>query len=246
MMATRASLDATDSNSRIGRPSTRREANVAARRQRILDSARALLAEDGPEGLSMRKLARQAGLSVTTLYNLIGSRETILQALIHDSTERLGGAAPKTRKTRDPLRRAPRALDSMLSYMIENGAVLRPLIVAEFSTGRFLQKLGQQDQGKNFLHFKRTVRDAIGEAIACGKLREAVGLDFLEEQLYASLELALDRWAFGFFDDETFRLRSLGGFYLGLLAFAEPELRPRLERELRRVERRLERHRTTK
>ena len=41
-------------------PRSRREANIASRRQRILESARTLLAEAGQAGLSMRKLAKAA------------------------------------------------------------------------------------------------------------------------------------------------------------------------------------------
>jgi VWFA-related protein len=67
-------------------PRSRRETNIATRRQRVLESARTLLNEDGQDGFSMRKLAEEADLSVTTLYNLVGSREDILRALIKDSS----------------------------------------------------------------------------------------------------------------------------------------------------------------
>lgn len=215
----------------------RREANVAARRQRILESARALLQEAGPEGLSMRKLARQAGLSVTTLYNLLGSREQILQALIKDSVQRLEEPAPDARPTRDPLRRAVRAMEGILQYVIDNGDLLRPLIVADFRTGSW-SRLAQQDEAAHFKSSKEAVRAAITEALDHGQLRNVVGLDFLEVQLHVGWELALDLWAFGVLDDEAFRLKSLSGFYVTLLAFAEPDVRSGLEKELRGLERR--------
>ena len=218
-------------------PMGRREANVAARRQRILESARELLQESGPEGLSMRKLARQAGLSVTTLYNLLGSREQILQALIKDSVGRLEEPAPDARRTRDPLRRASRAMEGILQYVIDNGDLLRPLIAADFRTGSW-SRLVEQDEGAHFKSSKEAVRAAITAALEGGQLRNVVGLKFLEIQLHVAWELALDLWAFGVLDDEAFRLRSLSGFYVTLLAFAEPQVRPRIEKELRRLERR--------
>ena len=214
----------------------RREANVAARRQRILESARTLLKESGPDGLSMRKLAKNAGLSVTTLYNLLGSREDILQALIRDSVQRLDEPAPDTRTARDPLRRAARAMEGLLGYMIDNGDLLRPLIVADFSTGHWA-RLVQQDEGKRLSSLKAAIHTAVGDALASGQLRTSVGQPFLETQLYVGWELALDQWAFGILDDEVYRLKSLCGFYVGLLAFAAPEVRLRLEKELRRLER---------
>ena len=219
------------------RPAGRREANVAARRQRILESARVLLQEAGPEGLSMRKLARQAGLSVTTLYNLLGSREAILQALIKDSQQRLEAPAADAGKARDPLRRAARAMEGILRYIIDNGDLLRPLIAADFRTGSWT-KLGQQDEGEHFRSSKVAIRAALTEALDDGQLRNVVGLTFLEVQLHVGWELALDLWAFGVLDDEAFRLRTLSGFYVTLLAFAEPHVRPGIEKELRRLERR--------
>ena len=220
------------------RPAGRREANVAARRERILESARTLLKESGPDGLSMRKLAKDAGLSVTTLYNLLGSREAILQALIKDSDQRLEAAAPDAGAARTPLRRASRAMEGVLRYMIDNGDLLRPLIVAHFGTG-YVATLGQADQGEHFRSAKEAIRAAIAEAQAGGQLRKTLGQEFLEAQLYAGWGLALDQWAFGLIDDETLRLRSLSGFYVGLLAIAEPEVRPGFENELRRLEREL-------
>ncbi len=219
-------------------PTNRRETNVAARRQRILESARELLQETGPEGLSMRKLARQAGLSVTTLYNLLGSREEILQALIKDSVGRLEAPAADTGAARDPLRRASKAMEGILRYTVDNGDLLRPLIVADFKTGSWT-RLGQQAEGEHFKSSKEAIRVAIIEAQADGQLRKVVGQKFLEVQLYLGWELALDQWAYGVLDDEVFRLKSLGGFYTALLAFAEPHVRPGIEKELRRLERKL-------
>ena len=70
-------------------PATLREINVEARRRRILDAARSLIAKGGMAALSMRKLATEAGLSVTTLYNLYGVRDEILHALIDDAVDRI-------------------------------------------------------------------------------------------------------------------------------------------------------------
>ena len=72
-------------------PATLREINVEARRRRILDAARSLIAKGGMAALSMRKLATEAGLSVTTLYNLYGVRDEILHALIDDAVDRAVG-----------------------------------------------------------------------------------------------------------------------------------------------------------
>ena len=69
----------------ITRSQGRRELSKAARKTRILDAARQLIQESGDVGFSMRGLAERAGLSVMTLYNLVGSQqEILLQILVED------------------------------------------------------------------------------------------------------------------------------------------------------------------
>ena len=119
----------------------------------------------------MRKLARQAGLSVTTLYNLLGSREEILQALIQDSVQRLEAPAADAGAARNPLLRASRAMEGILRYTVENGDLLRPLIVADFRTGSWT-RLGQQAEGEHFRSSKEAIRAAITVAQADGQLRK--------------------------------------------------------------------------
>jgi AcrR family transcriptional regulator len=218
-------------------PLSRREANVASRRQRILESARTLLAEAGQDGLSMRKLAKEAGFSVTTLYNLVGSREDILRALIEDSAGRFSSPVTVPASSGDSLSRAVEAFDSVLRYFVDDASVLKPLIVANFATG-YLDELQKEEHGLYLRPAKDTVRGCLFDAIAEGQIRDVVSPEFLEAQFYIGLELALDRWAFGFLDDDEFRSKSLCGAYLTLLAVASPENLPRIESELRRLERR--------
>ncbi len=56
--------------------------NQQARRARILDAARRLVAEHGYEGMIMRDVAHLANVSPTTLYNLYNTKdELVLEAL---------------------------------------------------------------------------------------------------------------------------------------------------------------------
>ena len=85
---------------------------------------------------------------------------------------------------------------------------------------------------------KITVEEAtrLLDALAEGQIRDVVSLEFLEGQFYASLELALDRWAYGLVDEDDFRAKCKWGAYLTLLAFASPEYRPQLESQLQKLE----------
>lgn len=70
----------------------------ASRRRRgsILDAARALIAERGIDKLVIADVAERADVSVATIYNLVGTRDRLLIALLDDVAEtvriRLDGA----------------------------------------------------------------------------------------------------------------------------------------------------------
>lgn len=65
------------------------EEHKAERRTRILAAARALVAERGYDGLTMRDLAHAARVSVPTLYNLFGSKDAILVAELEATASRI-------------------------------------------------------------------------------------------------------------------------------------------------------------
>lgn len=59
-----------------------RESSKADRRSRIVSAARALIRETGETGFSMRALAEAAEVSLVTPYNLFGSKQAIMLALL--------------------------------------------------------------------------------------------------------------------------------------------------------------------
>jgi AcrR family transcriptional regulator len=59
----------------------RTEQEIEAMRERILQAALALLQEQGPEGVSTRKIADRIGVSHTLLYSYFESRRAVIQAL---------------------------------------------------------------------------------------------------------------------------------------------------------------------
>ena len=55
-----------------------------ARRARILQAARQMIADHGYDGVTMRHLAERCGVSVPTLYNQFGGKDQLLAAAIND------------------------------------------------------------------------------------------------------------------------------------------------------------------
>ena len=58
-------------------------------RQQLLDTAARLLATEGPQALSTRRVASEVGTSTTAIYSLLGSKEELVRQLYLDGFRRL-------------------------------------------------------------------------------------------------------------------------------------------------------------
>src|ERR1041385_1026819 len=88
-----------------------REKQTGERRERILDAARKLMRRAGGTGFTMRALAKEAGVSLATPYNLFRSKAGVLYALQRTLPGTLAaiaahGPASKKRHVRGRARRA--------------------------------------------------------------------------------------------------------------------------------------------
>ena len=217
------------------RQPTLREVNIESRRQRILEAARTLIADGGMPSLSMRKLAAEAGLAVTTLYNLHGSREDILFALIQDGIDRIVRILDAEAPIEEPLARCRAVITVSVRYFAEHEAIYRPMIVASYEG----LSCGADADRRLAKRAAAMQRDGIEQAIAQGLLADTLDPGRLGEQIYHGYELAAVQWAFGLLDAAGFRARALYGMYLALLAVARDAVRPELEGQLQALEREL-------
>lgn len=85
-------------------------------RRRVLDTARSLFAAHGPEGASIRDVARSAGVSLATVHHHFGSKQGLVKASIDEMyteleplTEQLSVAAAEGGTVADVLDRVVRA-----------------------------------------------------------------------------------------------------------------------------------------
>jgi AcrR family transcriptional regulator len=86
--------------------STLRAAQAAATRERILEAGRTALAERGYAGTSMDEVAEAAGVSLPTVYAVIGNKKQLLRAVLANVGERedLGASVHEILSSRDPHR----------------------------------------------------------------------------------------------------------------------------------------------
>ncbi len=71
--------------------------------ERLVDEGARLLAEQGPAGLSLRKLAAAVGVSTMPVYTLFGDKQGLLRAMHREGFRRLGDALHAVPHTGDPL-----------------------------------------------------------------------------------------------------------------------------------------------
>ena len=221
--------------SQIESQPTLREVNIESRRQRILEAARSLIAGGGMQSLSMRKLAAESGLAVATLYNLYGSRDEILFALIQDGVDRIVPILDAEAPIEEPLARCRAVITVSVRFFAENEAIYRPMVVASYEG----LSVGADADRRLAKQAASMQREGIEQAIAQGLLKGSLDPERLGEQIYHGYELAAVQWGFGLLDAAGFRARALYGMVLALLAVASDAVRPELEAEAQGLEREL-------
>src|SRR5215831_10171727 len=104
------------------------ETHKAERRERIAQAARALIAERGYEGLTMRDLARAARVSVPTLYNLFGSKDAIIVSELHAMAGAIAAALPPTGTTGSFFARGMAGFDAGMAIIERDPSFFRAAI----------------------------------------------------------------------------------------------------------------------
>ncbi len=115
-------------------------ADAARNRQLLLATARGLLAEVGPDCLTMDLLAERSGLGKGTVFRRFGSRAGIFQALLDDSERTL---QQEVLAGRPPLGPGAPPVDRLVAYgrarirfLAENQAVARATLDGRHAAGK--------------------------------------------------------------------------------------------------------------
>lgn len=74
-----------------------------AARTTLIDIAARLLAEEGPQALSTRRIAAEAGSSTMAVYTHFGAMSGLVREMVHEGFARLQGYLTRVRRTADPV-----------------------------------------------------------------------------------------------------------------------------------------------
>lgn len=103
----------------------RRRRNPEATREEILAAARTVLASDGPDGLSLSKVAQLAGVNRGTAYQHFETREELIKATVAWVSEQLSdtvfGQHDQDGKLLDPTQQPVfEVISGMVNFAVEN------------------------------------------------------------------------------------------------------------------------------
>jgi AcrR family transcriptional regulator len=184
---------------------SRREEGKASRRDAIFEAARDLIRDEG-SGASAEHIARRAGVSTATLYNLVGPRDRLLGALLSHLFARLGEQL-RPLETGDPLTFADAVVSRSAALFCEDAPLWRP-VVHELS-GSYAARIVPFIESQP-IHL---MIGAMRRAKAAGQLAKAADADAAALQVYASYNGALFLWAGEAFGDEAFLNQARSGLW---------------------------------
>ncbi|MEM9177891.1 MAG: TetR/AcrR family transcriptional regulator [Myxococcota bacterium] len=205
-----------------------REAGKIRRRTRILDAARACLREEGAAGLSTKAIARRAEVSVATLYNLFGSKEEIVAALMSSTIDGLRERfAPDSDAIASDEEQPANALaQGAIDEFDADAFFYRELIrsIEQFESRTTLDRVVELgvDLGEPF----------IARLIERGDLMDLVSARVLAHQIFMSFVHALRMWASELTDTAQFRVQVDHAMALTLAGVANDPFRQRLHERL--------------
>lgn len=199
------------------------------RRRRILVAARALIVDEGVEGLNMRRLADDAEISVATLYNHFGSKEELLQALLDQSFTTLNSVSDDV-DAPDAIARAHMVVKAACAQFTGDAVFYRQLL-------RGLQSVEQgMRPSRAILRIWALADNAVQAAISEKAIEPEINARLLAQHILSIYSNTLRLWTIGRLDDETFTAQCLMGLDLVLLSFATAKTRARLIEHMKNLE----------
>ncbi|MEU1818999.1 TetR/AcrR family transcriptional regulator [Streptomyces roseifaciens] len=194
-----------------------RQQHKARRRARILEATRELLCESPESVVTAERIAERAEVAPATVYNLIGSRDKIWEALaagFMDELEHrlaaLGGGDPRE------------VVRATVLLFVGDPVVSRRMVREWEESGLVLDRSPLTQ-----------LRQAMADARRRGLLRADVDTDALAAVVGTSCVGALHQWVVRSIDDDRFLARALFALDVVLAAAAADPCREQLRAPLR-------------
>ncbi|WP_435974941.1 TetR/AcrR family transcriptional regulator [Streptomyces sp. Qhu_M48] len=116
----------------VGAPAPER-ADAARNRRKILDAAARIVAEDGPDAVTMNQVAHASGIGVGTVYRRFGDVSQLLWALLDERERRFQEAYMSGPAPLGPGAAAAERLDAFLDALVDRVGEQRAILLAAHS-----------------------------------------------------------------------------------------------------------------
>jgi AcrR family transcriptional regulator len=197
-----------------------RQRHKRARRAAILRAVRELLREGALDKLTKESIALRAQVAPATVYNLVGTRTQIFEALAEDFMQEIE-QRQREKPVPEPLRRARRLIEITLDVILEDPLVYARMVRGWDDSGLVLRRgpIGE-------------LVEAFEEAKAAGLLASEIDARLLASSVATACVGAVHQWAAGLITPRGFRARALFSLDLALAAAASERERAELSRPL--------------
>ena len=170
-------------------------------RERILRSAADAIAERGYHGMSMRELARAAGMSLSNLYNYFSSKEEILFAIQKEAFEVLLSSAEDALEiAREPEDRLYVFISHHVRYVAEHPRVMR-VLVHEAASLPAPQRAAVRALKERYFELARPLIAGVAET-GCGRPAAGEEMDPAELDRITYNVFGMLNWLYGWYDPQ--------------------------------------------
>ncbi len=213
-------------------PSASRKTGRSNRRGDIVNAARSLMRQGSDPGFSMRALAEEAGVSIATPYNVFGSKQSVLLAVLDDDLAAYEGALAEL--TGDPITVLFDSLALMIRLFEREPDFYRGMLAAVSRDGGEARHLAS---GARYAVWKRLLRQATEQ----GLLDPSADPDAFAIATSQQSLSNVANWASGQLSLEETSARMNYGLALMLLAIATDRSRDDIRARMQGAEKALQR-----
>jgi AcrR family transcriptional regulator len=191
-------------------------------RAQMLRAAEELIRESHAVTFSVGELAARSGSSVASLYNLIGTKSTILYALLNATLDRIIMPANPSLASVDPIDAALEASRHAARVFVDDPQFLRPL---------YGYLLGVADPENRPTFMARSLaywRTNLAPITTAGLLPQEISAEIFAHDHMLFFTGALDQWVQGELDNDAFQEQIRKAAIMRLLIIDDPLIRRRL------------------
>ena len=174
------------------RPQRRQSTEV--RRTQIADAARTVAVKYGSEHVTVRRIAKEIGVSEGALYRHFRSKHDILSLMVERMQEDIVGGIKEGAAGQTPLGILEDALRNHMSSIEQRRSVSFQVIAEIISLGD--KELNRQ-ASEALDSYAGHIRDLLSEGIEAGEIRKDVDPEKAATLITAAIQGLVSRWALG-------------------------------------------------